>query len=324
MNAKNNEFSPLIHIGYPKAASTSIQAILAELKDSFETSYSDGKITFREVVDELSLWFVEKSDYEFDAQECQKFFQSWLNPNKNLQAILFNERLAGHYYSGGYDTKKIASRIHSVWPNAKILIVVREQYSSVLSSYKHYIKKGGQKKFKDFVYPKRSPGLRIPFFQLDYYRYNDLINTYDSLFGQVNVLVLPSELLRSSPNIFFSMIYSHVGLIEDRLDYKAKYKNVGLNDFEVVLTRSLNYFFRKKYLVDGPDHFSLRHDIFERIFRKFINVLCSSALLRRLLKAKVEIDFAGLKKSHFSDSNYLLQKRIGLSLKEFGYLDEKD
>ena len=53
-------------------------------------------------------------------------------------------RLSGHPYSGGYDSRMIADRVAEVFPEARILIVIREQRSMIVSTYKQYVNAGGE------------------------------------------------------------------------------------------------------------------------------------------------------------------------------------
>ena len=49
--------------------------------------------------------------------------------------VISHERLSGYPHSGGHDSKEIAHRLAAVFPNAKVVIVIREQKSMILSNY---------------------------------------------------------------------------------------------------------------------------------------------------------------------------------------------
>ena len=79
-------------------------------------------------------------------------------------------RLAGQAFSGGYDTKEIADRLKAVFPDGRIVVVVREQRSMIVSTYKQYLKAGGPSGIEAFLQPGSDQGWRIPLFDFDYFR----------------------------------------------------------------------------------------------------------------------------------------------------------
>ena len=50
--------------------------------------------------------------------------------------IFSSERLSGNPHSGYYDTSLLIDRMHKISPDAKIIIVLREQKSMIVSCYK--------------------------------------------------------------------------------------------------------------------------------------------------------------------------------------------
>lgn len=57
--------------------------------------------------------------------------------------VLSAERLSGNPHSGGYDSLQTAKRLHRLFPQAKVLVVVREQTEEILSCYNQYVRAGG-------------------------------------------------------------------------------------------------------------------------------------------------------------------------------------
>jgi len=112
---------------------------------------------------------------------------------EGLVPVLSVPRLSGHPYSGGYDSKEIADRLKQVFPVARVLIVIREQRSIVLSVYKQFVKAGGPAGPQAFLFPATKRGWRVPGFDYRHFAYDRLIAYYQSLFGRENVLVLLYE-----------------------------------------------------------------------------------------------------------------------------------
>ena len=101
----------------------------------------------------------------------------------------------------GRSLHPIAKRIKNKFPYAKILIVIREQTSWLLSNYFQYLSAGGThnlKKYLNTKYDGKRPG-----FAPNHIEYHRLIKDYQSKFGSKNVLVLPYEIFDSDKVIFF-------------------------------------------------------------------------------------------------------------------------
>jgi hypothetical protein len=143
----------------------------------------------------------------FDAQVCRSEFEPKLLEvaSRGLVPVVTAERLSGNPHSGGYDCKELADRLHDVFPDSRVFIVIREQIGMILSSYKQYVRVGGTASLNDYLDPpfyRRSRGLRMPLFRFEYFEYHWLIEYYRELFGSDNVLVLPFEQFSREPKDF--------------------------------------------------------------------------------------------------------------------------
>jgi hypothetical protein len=89
---------------------------------------------------------VRARPFDFDAATVRSEFEPMLADaeREGLLPIVSFPRLSGHPYSGGYDSRPIADRIAQVFPEARILIVIREQRSTIVSTYKQYVHAGGE------------------------------------------------------------------------------------------------------------------------------------------------------------------------------------
>ena len=141
--------------------------------------------------------FVRARPLEFDAAETREQLEPLIAATEDtgLQPVICWGRLAGQAFSGGHDVKEIADRLKAVLPDARILAVIREQRSMIVSTYKQYVKAGGAASLKAFLEPAADQGWRVPTFDLDYFEYHHLLGYYLTLYGAENVLVLPYEQL---------------------------------------------------------------------------------------------------------------------------------
>jgi hypothetical protein len=167
----------------------------------------DIKLIGRLIVSDSKFRLVPEED--FDAEKI-RYGLSDLEKPPNLMPVVSNERLAGHPLSNGFDRQVLAERICRIFPNARVLLTIREQKSIILSNYMQYLKFGGWHSVEKFLQPPSDT--RQPVLTLHYWDYAKLITSYHRIFGTDNVLVLPQELLRRSPLEFVGRIASFAGV----------------------------------------------------------------------------------------------------------------
>lgn len=192
--------SPLIHIGYHKTASSWLQRRVFPNAPSLH--YAAGP---HEPGSPLRNLFFETNSFDYDPDKARKFLEPRIKDPGDRVPVISHERFSGGPYSGGHDSKLTAHRLHEIFPDARILLVIREQSDMLLSMYKQYIQAGGGASFSQFITPRTGAG-SIASFRLDYLEYHRLIGCYQRLFGADDVLVLPYEILRRDPADFLSRI----------------------------------------------------------------------------------------------------------------------
>jgi hypothetical protein len=116
--------------------------------------------------------------------------------------VLSAERLCGDMLYGAYDSARIARRLADTFPEARVLVVFREQRQMILSSYRQYVSTGGLLSLEDYLQPPR-PRYPHPWpFSPVHFEYDRLIALYRELFDEARVLALPYELFRRDPQEF--------------------------------------------------------------------------------------------------------------------------
>jgi hypothetical protein len=155
--------------------------------------------------------------------------------------VLSHERLSGNPHSGGYDRIAIADRLASVFPEARILIVIREQRSMIRSVYKQYLREGGASSLARYLAPPKQGIARIPMFAFEFFEYDRLIQHYLKLYGAGSVLVLPYEMLKADQAEFTSRILKFMG-VEASGRIAGAAQNVGLSALSLSIKRWLNLF----------------------------------------------------------------------------------
>jgi hypothetical protein len=122
--------------------------------------------------------FVRDRPFEFDPPAVRAALDPLLAEAEEagLLPVISLERLSGSALSGGYDSREIAERLHLVFPDARILVAVREQRSMLVSTYKGYVQQGGAASLASFLDPPRSRSVRVPLFDARFLEYDRLVS----------------------------------------------------------------------------------------------------------------------------------------------------
>ncbi len=197
----------LLHIGYHKTASSLLQTTVFDRADQ----------GFMRPLDEprhqLVVDFVRPGPFGYAPETMRAKYRDHLETasRKNLTMVLSHERLSGYPPSGGYDSRTLADRLHATFPEASVLIVIREQVGLISSMYSQYVTDGGDMGLKNYLTAPQPHLMRMPSFSFDFYEFDRLIGYYQALFGEDRVLVMPYEILRRHPAAFVERISGFCG-----------------------------------------------------------------------------------------------------------------
>ncbi len=192
---------PLIHIGYPKAMSSWLQKFLFQPEQGFINILDSLRTT---------ISVIDPSPFTFDESASKAFIEETLHNTPNhpqLVPVCSAEALVGNYYCGGFNAKQNADRLKQLFPEAKILLIVREQRSLMRSLYKTMVVWGMPHSIKRLLSPQNTS--LAPQFHLDFFRFDLVATYYQTLFGRKNVLVLPYEAFLENPQGFVQKILAH-------------------------------------------------------------------------------------------------------------------
>src|SRR5215204_3443216 len=134
---------PLLHIGYHKTGTTWLQRHV----------FGDSGMGFSQMGGAQRL--IAVNPFDFRPKRIRKQMERKMGQAQalGLVPVLSSERLAEEPHFGGYDSEFIAGPLAAVFPNAKILVVIREQTSMFLSIYKEYIRRGGAASLRQYLTP---------------------------------------------------------------------------------------------------------------------------------------------------------------------------
>ena len=199
-----NPRRPLVHVGYPRAASRWLQKHLFASAGFVQPFHST------EIVSNL----IAPGQLAFDAEEARLWAGSALGEAAATDrvAVISSEMLCGRVFAGGWSAKELAARIATTFGEPRVLIVVREQGAALLSVYKMYLQAGGGLTIDEFIDPPRTGKTVVPPFSLDHFRYWPLVAHYTATFGSDSVLVVPFEQLMTDGRGFARRITQFAGV----------------------------------------------------------------------------------------------------------------
>ncbi len=306
----------LVHVGYHRTGSTWLQtALLGRERLGFSSPLSKAS--------DIPNALIRPHPLDFDPKACRAALWPALAAagQAGRVAVLSSERLVGSPHAGGYDSKEIAERLAAVFPEARILMGIREQRDIILSTYRLYVNAGGSCSVRGYLQPARR-GNAMPRFDLRHFEYHRLIELYGSLFGTESVLVAPFEQLRTDARGFTRRILEFCGRDPDHtspddLPDGAK-RNTGLPGVAVTLKRRLNPLLARDRL--NPHPVIPLADGDARL-RRFVRAAAEHAPAR--LNAAVEQRLArevrDIVGERYRESNQATQALTSLPLAQYGY-----
>jgi hypothetical protein len=229
----------ILHIGYPKTASTWFQT-------RFYPLVSSHRYIARETVQKA---FFSHGAFEFDPDLARVT----LGGMGDLPPVLCEELLSGSIFTSGlfgFRAKETAHQLKAVFPDARVVIFIRSQVDMVSSTYNEYVKMGGTYGPRRFLHPDVSkieflPN-DLPRFTLEQFRYAPLIRQYRSLFGTENVHVFPYEAFRRDPERFLAVFQETLDLsLETGVDISLRPTNLSYRPSIIAAARFLNLFTRR-------------------------------------------------------------------------------
>jgi len=309
----------LIHIGYHKTASSWLQQkIFTSESDVFEplSRKTFGQSTLAELFFRDGTYML--SPFDDNEKKIKNEIDHILSSRqaKKKVFVLSHERLSGNPNSGGFDAKKIALMLKAIFPDGKVLILIREQKSFLRSYYFQYLAIGGT--FSIEKYLTRPYDNKIPFFSPNHINYYPLINEYYNLFGEDNVLIIPYELFCSDPGMFLDKLGRFLDIhLDVELETFSERINKKENLFLMYRLRCLNIF-RKSSSVNNYSF--LRNKYAKRIVDTLIR---AGYFLPSTWDEKTsEYLYAQIAKfvgNRYVDSNKKVAQIIDIDLAEYGY-----
>ena len=173
----------LLHVGYHKTGTTWLQ------KRFFIPEFGYLGIFDHE---EISRLVVDAHASELDAGGLAATARERIGVlDPDTVPVISSETLCGNPFHGGIGGAANARVLAEAFPDARVLITIREQIRMLTSVYMQYLLQGGTRQPAAFFSERGEPG--YPRFRSEHFRYDWLVGHYRELFGAENVLVLTQE-----------------------------------------------------------------------------------------------------------------------------------
>lgn len=317
------ENETIIHIGMPKCASTTLQKNFFLQLPSI--NYAGlGKDT--DLTAQMNSIF-QKDDIHYNENQIRQNIDSATNPD--LPFVISNEFYSN--FNASFLSRhtiqsrsKIARRFKSLFPEAKILIIIRNQYDMQKSIY-------AQKKFMYSNYVKTNKLTFRHWIDLNIYDHNlgwsnifeyadyySLINFYFSMFENVKVVVF-EEMVKDIKVFLKNELCPYIGIDgEEAMKYYIdEVANKRHTKAEIILNKYIHRgiaFLQKKL---GNPQKAISEEKREA-FRKKLYSFTNSIKL-----GKIKTEFTEEQKQfmldYYGENNRKLSEMIGVDLGKYGY-----
>lgn len=191
--------SHLIHIGYPKTASTFLQRWFAAHPS---LGYAEWSLAGFEDVFGLAA-----AGYGPEAVRWRvTSFEGFAAPLPTY--MVFDSRFPEKLLPSRGSQEKVSALLADLFPNAKILLVTRGFRPLVLSTYSELVRGGLDCTFRTYC-ASLARSVRAGANPFDY---DFLIELYARRFGRENLIVLPYELLGKEPGAFLGRLEQELAI----------------------------------------------------------------------------------------------------------------
>lgn len=269
----------IIHIGYPKTATTWFQ-------QEFFPGVTNFTLVPRKVI---KKYIIQPTPVEFSAQSVKRLIEKEFGK----QVILSEELIVGSIRSGGFNfihTINMANRLKYIFPKAFIIVFIRSQPEIIASAYGQYIKDGGKNKIGEYLEPKNATQMvKLRSFNWKFLDYNHVITLYKELFPEKTRIYLYEDFASDTYN-FIKEFSEENGFIRDLDQLSFNDKNKRPNNLSVKRLanrlRFLRLFFPAKWAYGLLHHqkiFTHRQSSKEILGEFYEQIIDYYSVLNRLL-----------------------------------------
>ena len=315
MSDSPNESGPeVLHIGFSKCASTYLQAFFDDHPSIFLVNQSHFFAPF------------DFSDFHKGAASYKSLFdgaaqnQVRLESDEHIILPLFHPVLRSAATTMD-SVHEVIDRINSVSPDVKIVMVIRNHASLIVSRYSEYILGGGKKTFAEFV----EEYLRCSVDGRNYFEnnYDAIAEALETHFSADRVLLLLQEDLARDEPAFMRRLCEFLGVEPFKARRRGVFsRRVGLSRLGLGVVQRFNRMFVTEQEMSSKRARTriipyLPYKVILRLMRMADYYLPSviKGDKNQVLTAEIDDEL----RAHFAADNAALGRRLGRDLQALGY-----
>jgi hypothetical protein len=201
---------PIVHIGYPKTATTWFQR-------EFYPHVSGRNYVER---NRLRQALLSENALTFEPERARELLSSG-GPG---DLLICEEGLSGYLHNGGVlecVTRDFADRLYRTLPDADIVVLLRSQPAIIASTYQQYVRAGGTHSAKRYLFPhsyvtqNHREQYKVPLQDVSHFDYRPLIRYYRTLYGPERVHALLYEAFERNRDAFLQDFTTRLGMAAD-------------------------------------------------------------------------------------------------------------
>ncbi len=232
-----------IHVGLPKAASSFLQQRL------FPELERQGKLHFLNVqrIYEVVSRIVYQDSFTYNADAVRSMLQPHLKPGVNVITVEWFSGVIGYK---SFNTQETARRLSVTFPEACILVILRNQVDFAYAAYKQYMHQGGSMRLADFFNyrdGKVHNGFDFVNFRFDDHRiywnslaYSHLLDSYSEFAKQGKLKIFLFEAFSANPRSFTEQLLKELNVDADLTSFDFSPINSGYGKYQILIARVLN------------------------------------------------------------------------------------
>jgi len=302
---------PLVHIGLHRTGSTWFQKVVLDGQDGRPVNATQDRA-------ESTARIVLPRELDYDHEATRAWILECLDRSaeQGHAPVISNERFSGNPAAGWHDAERTATRLARLLPDARILLVVREQKALLTSMWLQQIRIGGICGIEDFLRPASRGDHRLPVPDMRFLEFDRYVSLLDDLFGADSVQVMPFEKMKANPEEHLRRLEMFSGIpFPPPRDNHPVYAAPPF--LEAAVLRRMNLLTTRSSLHRAPPFPSLE-PLGRRIASVISRMATTSGENRRRARTHDAIDRM-LSDIDIESSNRSLGERIGIDLDEIGW-----
>lgn len=248
-------FQPIVHIGYPKTGTTWFQKQLyPKVKDIYFFSR-----------EELIEHLINIDIFSFDPPKARRELETLANGKR---MVICEELLVGGLdipFGLGEFIKVMADRLRLVFPDAEIVIFVRNQVDIIASAYFQYIRSGGTYSVRKYLNANKTFNAFFKnhlLYSLKFFQFDLTIRYYEKLFTKEQVSVFLYEDFKTNTEQFVEEFLGEFNLGFPKTVSHKTIENLRFSKPLIVSMRFFNHFYakntaRKSHWINVPKFYAL-------------------------------------------------------------------